>query len=232
MMGTEISVHPSSTVVALTNSIGFGLNLYGNGTNGLPVTSPPSSIKFRAYPVTGNGVNQVGDDFFPFHEGSQNNQFLLGIGSTSRTPEVISATRDLTFPSGIPTEILTVQFRLCRRFDWAGMSPLFGQYDAETDTVSGLLGKPDSDFESYYLNSVGFNIYYRNAEGLHEGLVGSSAAGGIYTVTYLGAGVFELQVAMPGNGTETGSQLACYAHQWAIGVKPSPLAFFVSFDNV
>lgn len=216
MMGTEITTHPASTTVALTNSIGFGMDLYANGTNGLPITSPPSAIKFRAYPQTSAGTNQVGEDFYPYHEGIFNNQLLLGIGGCGRPAELISVARSV----GGAFEFVDYVVRLRRRFDWAGCSPFFGEYNATLNKMTGLLAKLDADYESFYTVSPSFTFIIDNS------LTDTNIT---KVVTYLGGGKFKIAVSI------TGGVLVYETRQAAItysstsqGVKPSPLPFYAT----
>lgn len=181
-LGTEIVPHPVSSTVILTDSIGFGMDVYGQGTNGLPVTSPASAVKFRAYPVTSNGTNQVGDDFYIFHEGSENNQFLLGVGALFRSPEVVSATRETVGP----LEVLNVVARIRWRFQFAGTTPLLGEYNAAADKMTGLISKLDAEFESALSPLPNVDIF-----NLTTPLVN----GQIYTITNIGGGKFEIELS-------------------------------------
>lgn len=226
-MGSEIMPHPVSTTVILTDSIGFGMDVYGQNTNGLPVTSPPTAVKFRAYPVTSNGVNQVGDDFFIFHEGNENNQFLLGIGATARTPELFSATRDYVTVEGIPTEILEFVFRQRRRFDWAGITPLLGEYNATTGLMTGLLAKEDSFYESFNTTLPTFYLVYANSTTSDYYINGNF----VITVTNLGSGKLKLATAIALGGTPIGTQLRGYISNNTVGIKQSPDPIYAAFGN-
>lgn len=226
-LGSEIVPHPTSSTVILTDTIGFGTDVYGQGTNGLPVTSPPSPTKFRAYPVTSNGVNQVGDDFFIFHEGSENNQLLLGIGATARTPEVLSVERTTGVVSGFPTEFLTVTIRQRRRFDWAGITPLLGEYNAATDLMTGLVAKEDAFYESFYSSLPAFALTYANSEISDFPIT----SGYVVSVTNIGSGKFEIELAVAVGGTMIGTQLRGYIGNYALGIKYAPDPFYAAFGN-
>jgi len=222
-MGSEIMPHPVSTTVILTDNIGFGMDVYGQNTNGLSVTSPPTAVKFRAYPVTSNGVNQVGDDFFIFHEGTENNQFLLGIGAMARTPELISASRSTVST----TEILEVVFRQRRRFDWAGNTPLLGEYNPNTDLMTGLLAKEDSFFESFYSTNPGLVLFYSTNTTSDLPLGGNYAI----VMTYLGGGKFEVEIALGGGASAIGTHLKMYISNYTVGIKQAVDGFQAAFGN-
>lgn len=92
-------------------------------------------VKFRAYPITTAGVNQIGGDFYTEHADSEQTQFYLGLGVRPLTPEPISIVKVGSGPSAKFTIVIRPRFVN----HGAGVGPLIGDYDPDTDTVSGAI---------------------------------------------------------------------------------------------
>lgn len=138
--GSKIVPHSIGTVMFFTHTF-----------NAIDVPSNPALAsggvkKFKAYPVTAAGVNQVGDPFYVFHEGD-NNQILTWRARQPFDAEILDGNHFGNFT------VINVRFRAPNA--GAGAGPFIGQYNSTSNRTNGVI-------QEARIDSVLFNMEWDN----------------------------------------------------------------------